>query len=505
MKKYYAYIRVSTTKQGEQGSSLTEQRDAISRCAAKLGIAISGWFEEQETAAKRGRTVFRKMLTQLKKGHAAGLIMHKIDRGARNLADWAEIASLMDLGIDVQFAHESIDLQTRGGRLSADIQAVVAADYIRNLRDEVKKGIRGRLKQGIYPFSAPPGYQNNGKGALKTIDPVQGPLVRETFEKYASGYFGLHALCAHMNERGLRNSGGRPFNVSGLARMLGNPFYFGMIAVKGETFVGAHEPLITQALYDQVRAKAAGRLVCTTRRWGTKSYRFRQMLTCAQCKVPLRGETQRGHVYYRCHSKGCVGVCLREEAIVAKIVSAFRFVHVAPSLITTLRTAFERCEAQRREVEAKQRAGLELRRTQLEARLDRLTDLLVDGTLERPAYLSRKEVIDREALVIGDGLRELDAHPDGQGEADAFVSHVQALSKFTEIASPDTANTIVKIAISNIWVSGKTLDIQWSKSFQMLLDLGGFPSSALERHAERIWRQIVTGESGAANDSTLAA
>jgi hypothetical protein len=41
----------------------------------------------------------------------------------------------------VHFANDSLDLNTRGGRLSADIQAVVAADYIRNLREEAKKGI----------------------------------------------------------------------------------------------------------------------------------------------------------------------------------------------------------------------------------------------------------------------------------------------------------------------------------------------------------------------------
>ncbi|MEQ1672521.1 MAG: recombinase family protein, partial [Hyphomicrobium sp.] len=117
MRTYFAYIRVSTVKQGEKGSSLTEQRDAIERYATKRGLCVTEWFEVQETAAKRGRTVFRKMLTRLKKGSAHGLVMHKVDRGARNLADWAELASLMDLGIDVHFAHEALDLTSRGGRL----------------------------------------------------------------------------------------------------------------------------------------------------------------------------------------------------------------------------------------------------------------------------------------------------------------------------------------------------------------------------------------------------
>jgi DNA invertase Pin-like site-specific DNA recombinase len=131
---HYGYIRVSTPKQGEKGVSLQEQRSAIDAYAARNALTISGWFEERETAAKQGRTIFSRMLAQLKKHKAQGVIIHKIDRSARNLRDWADLAELLDIGVAVHFAHEGLDLHSRGGRLSADIQAVVAADYIRNLR-----------------------------------------------------------------------------------------------------------------------------------------------------------------------------------------------------------------------------------------------------------------------------------------------------------------------------------------------------------------------------------
>jgi DNA invertase Pin-like site-specific DNA recombinase len=68
------------------------------------------------------------MLKRLKTGEVAGVIMHKIDRSARNLKDWAELGQLIDQGVEVHFSNETVDLNSRGGRLSADIQAVVAAD-----------------------------------------------------------------------------------------------------------------------------------------------------------------------------------------------------------------------------------------------------------------------------------------------------------------------------------------------------------------------------------------
>src|SRR5580693_6459605 len=154
MKRYLAYIRVSTVKQGEHGSSLQEQKSAIEAYAVRQSLSVAGWFEETETAAKQGRPMFAKMLIELRTGRAAGVIIHKIDRSARNLKDWALIGDLIDQGVEIHFAHESLDLTSRGGRLAADIQAVVASDYIRNLREEARKGFYGRLKQGIYPLPA---------------------------------------------------------------------------------------------------------------------------------------------------------------------------------------------------------------------------------------------------------------------------------------------------------------------------------------------------------------
>src|SRR5689334_13693990 len=167
MQAFYGYIRVSTVRQGEHGVSLQEQKEAIERYAARKGLKIQDWFEEQQTAAKQGRPVFNRMLRLLRKGKASGVIIHKIDRSARNLKDWAELGELIDSGIAVHFTNESLDLNSTTGRLSADIQAVVAAHYIRNLREETLKGFYGRLKQGIYPMPALLGYLDAGPGKTK--------------------------------------------------------------------------------------------------------------------------------------------------------------------------------------------------------------------------------------------------------------------------------------------------------------------------------------------------
>src|SRR6266478_845464 len=215
MNQYFGYIRVSTVKQGEHGVSLLQQREAIERYAQRNNLEIVRWFEEQETAAKQGRALFNEMMKLLRRRSASGVIIHKIDRSARNLRDWADLGELIDQGVEVHFANEALDLTSRGGRLSADIQAVVAADYIRNLREETIKGFYGRLKQGLYPMPAPLGYLDMGGGRPKEIDADKAPLVRKAFELYATGRYNLHGLVEEMYRLGLRNRKGGKVTLNG--------------------------------------------------------------------------------------------------------------------------------------------------------------------------------------------------------------------------------------------------------------------------------------------------
>jgi site-specific DNA recombinase len=494
MRNYYAYIRVSTVRQGEKGSSLQEQRAAIESYADKHGLTISAWFEEKETAAKRGRAVFRRILTDLKRGRAHGLIMHKVDRGARNLADWAELAGIMDAGVDVHFAYEALDLSSRGGRLSADIQAVVAADFIRNLRDEVKKGLYGRIRQGIYPFAAPVGYQNNGKAALKTIDPVQGPLVRQAFELYASGRFGLHGLRAEMTKRGLHNQHNRPFYTGSLGKMLKSPFYYGAMQIKGHLYEGKHQPIISKALFDACQERAAGRLVSATRVWGAKEYRYRGLVTCGGCGSRMTAEMQGRYAYYRCRSGECRGACINEEYITSEIGLALSCLPLSPKLESFLIEAFRQAEVERHRSAETLSAELHLQLAQIEAREARLTDSMIDGVIDRTAYETRRNVLLGERATVTERLQNFQFERQKEKATEKFTEVIKALENMAFFENEAEIREIVKSASPKIAISGKSVAIQWSKAISVLINVGGYSYCADERivHLER--RQSVTDD-----------
>lgn len=403
MKVYFAYTRVSTVKQGERGSSLQEQKSAIEAYAAKHGLTVAEWFEERETAAKLGRRMFNRMLSALGKEQAAGVIIHKIDRSARNLKDWAHLGELIDRGVEVHFAHESLDLASRGGRLSADIQAVVAADYIRNLRQEVRKGFYGRLKQGFYPLPAPVGYLNRGKAKAKEIDPVQGPLVREAFERYGTAQYSLNSLAAAMQERGLRGRTGRPISKNSLAFILHNPFYMGLIRIErtGETFEGCHKPLVTKAMYDRVQAVMSGRISEATEK---HDLLYRRMIRCDRCSRSLIGERQKGHVYYRCHSQTCRGTSIREVDVEYGIREMLSMLALDETELADLQRIIAAARATQADDIAKHKDALNMALGRCEDRLTRLTDAYLDGTIDRETFDHRKASLLSEKRGLLDAL-----------------------------------------------------------------------------------------------------
>jgi len=339
MKNVFAYTRVSTVRQGTQGSSLAEQKAAIGRYAEANQLRIIQWFEEQETAAKQGRPVFATLFKLLARGKATGVIIHKIDRSARNLRDWADLGELVDRGIDIHLAHESLDMTSRGGRLAADIQAVVAADYVRNLRQEVRKGIQGRLKQGLLPAPAPPGYLDQGGGKPKIPDPIKAPLIRSLFEMYASGRYSFHDLVQEARVIGLTGCNGRPLSKNGLTHLFHNEFYIGIIhhKVSGDRYPGVHEPIIPTALFREVQRALAER---RPRKVAVNDLAYRRLVRCAGCGYYLVGERQKGRVYYRCHTRPCPATSVKEDILDACFLKALTGVTLPPEALPVIEAEF---------------------------------------------------------------------------------------------------------------------------------------------------------------------
>jgi DNA invertase Pin-like site-specific DNA recombinase len=425
--EFYAYIRVSTVRQGEHGVSLQEQKEAIERYAARKNLAIVAWFEEQQTAAKQGRPVFNRMLKLLRANKAAGAIIHKIDRSARNLRDWAALGELIDLGIAVHFTNDSVDLSSTTGRLSADIQAVVAAHYIRNLREEALKGFYGRLKQGISPLPAVLGYLDTGAGKPKALDPVRAPLMKTAFDLYSSGQYSLEALEVKLFELGLRSKSGKKVSDSVLSRLLSNPFYMGVIRIKrtGETYLGLHQSLVSKELFDRVKRILTGRYTSGSHR---HEFLFRRFIRCKHCGYNLIPELQKGHVYYRCQVNNCPTKTIREEIIDAAVREKLGPLQLQE---TEIRYLHNKCDYLAANWEKQHRGvvmALDLQISQAKERLSKLTDAYLEGIIDKTTFAERKTTLIVERRDLEDKLGI------AQKTDSSIPKKVQSFLELTQIA-----------------------------------------------------------------------
>ncbi len=493
----FAYARVSTPRQGERGVSLQEQRDAITKYCERHGLEITRWFEERESASKKGRPAFTQMLRLLRLGRARGVVIHKIDRSARNLEDWNDIGKLVDAGVDVHFATENIDLKTTAGRLSADIQAVVATHYSRNLREEVKKGLYGRLKQGFYPWKAPVGYLDQGSARPKIPDPMRAPFVQTAFELYATGENSLPHLTKEMFRRGLRNRDDGKVSMNGLANILKNPFYVGLMRIKktGQTFKGSHAALISTATYEEVQRVLAGKRVD---RVANHVFAYSRIVRCATCGYSLIAERQKGHIYYRCHNRPfkspavCPPTSIREELIDEAVQNTLATIELGEEEVEMASVIV----AQRaQELEQQRNAGanaLQLQRDQIRSRMSKLTDLLLDGTIDRTAFYGKHQTLLIEEAAIDEQLKAVEQGKDSEAaQLERTVELAKSAPLLYKAASTENRRKLLKILLSNLAASGKNIEVTLAIPFQILAKRQNEDDGRLDRGTCRTWETTI--------------
>ena len=498
MGTYFAYARVSTPRQGEKGVSLTEQREAIERYAKIHGLEIARWFEERESASHQGRPAFAEMLRLLKRRMVQGVIIHKIDRSARNLEDWADMGQLVDVGVEVHFATENLDLRTVAGRLSADIQAVVAAHYSRNLREEVKKGLYGRLKQGFYPFTAPIGYLDQGSAKLKSPDPKSAHLIRLAFQLYRTGEYSLPQLAQELYRRGLRNRTGTRVTVNGIATILRNPFYVGLMRIRktGNTYPGNHEPLVSVDIFRDVQEVLEGKRV---NRINRRLLVFSRLVRCRTCGYSLIGEIRKGHIYYRCHNRPfknpavCPPTSVREESLEAAVLNAFAAIELTDNDVMLVDAHLKAKRAALTQDATALAQSFRLQLDQIETRLARLTDLLVDGTVQKELFSEKQNALLLERARARETLAEAQFSMDRNLESvEKIVELAKRPSMLYKSASLEKKRELVKTILSDVKVSGKNVEITLSVPFRIIADRQNITSGGPQRGACRTWEEKIT-------------
>ncbi len=427
-----SYLRVSTLEQGrrggtEEGFSIPAQREVNARTAESLGATIVQEFVDLGVSGtSTDRPGLRQMLDFVRGCQIDYVIVHKVDRLARNRADDGDITrSLARLGTTVVSSTEGID-PTPSGQLVHGIMASIAEFYSHNLGAEVMKGMSQKARAGGTAGLAPIGYCNVGvtdaQGRFSRgveIDPVRAPMVRWAFQHYAQGHATLVSLAESLKILGLTavprpGQDVRPFGASSVHRMLRNPYYMGIVRFRGVEYPGTHEPLVDRTTWGRVQEILASHQ--SSRSQGARHpHHLTGMIRCGQCQSRLvvsnaRSKSGRIYPYFVCGGRASKRVdCTQKAVLISTVERAVDDLYARISITPSQREVLEALWRQRA-VHAgatkQMMRTLGKRREQIEAEQDKLMQAYYADAIPLPV-LQREQMRLRQTLTQLD--RELDA------------------------------------------------------------------------------------------------
>lgn len=289
--RYILYVRKSLERDDRQVASIKDQIADMTDLAKKLGIEIVCVLEEKKSAKKQGRPVYGEMIRKIQKGEADGILCWKLNRLARNAFDAGQVTDMLQQGVIKHIQTYEKGFYPDDNVMLMMIEFGIATQYSKDLSKAVKRGLRGKVKDGWYHgASLPVGYIHNpqrvnGEDAI-IPDPKSFHKVKQLWEMLGSGAYSLSEIREEGNTLELFNKKGKPYSYSSYHRIFTRPFYHGVFHYRDEDGLlqqkkGKHKPMITKELFVRVQ-KILGTYKRETRSQ-THVFTYRGLIHCGEC------------------------------------------------------------------------------------------------------------------------------------------------------------------------------------------------------------------------------
>ncbi len=309
-------------------------------------------------------------------------------------------------------------------------------------------------------------------------DPITAPVVRRAFELYASGRYTLQSLREELHKLGLRNNHGRPLSLNSITTMLHNPFYFGLMQIKGTggLYEGIHEPLINKSLFDQVQTN----LRFKKRNTGLKhAFLYRRLFRCASCGIRLIPERQKGHAYYRCHTATCSMRCVREETLIAGVDDALFTLRLSQEDLELLAKRVRELITRENRSTEEIADGLRLARLRIEDRLRRAFDAYDDGLIDKEAFKQRQQNLILEKADVEEAYQKLHAtNAELEAEVREILERISTASQNENLINALEKRDLLETATSNLTIDATKLGIAWQSPYHLFSKTTDFASGA---------------------------
>src|SRR5215475_11083149 len=279
------YTRVSTEHGLDQEfNSLDAQHEAAE--AYVRSQAHDGWTlirtrydDGGYSGGSTERPALQRLLADIRDRRIDIVVVYKVDRLTRSLADFAKLVELFDAhGVSFVSVTQQFNTTTSMGRLTLNVLLSFAQFEREVIGERIRDKIAASKRKGMWMGGVPPlGYRVEDR-KLVIID-SEAELVRSVFRRYAE-LGSVRSVKAELEAQGRKSKswtsaagrviGGKPFSRGALYLMLRNRTYRGEIVHRGQSYPGEHPPIIDQPLWDAVQMQLAGNT--TERNAGTRTH-----------------------------------------------------------------------------------------------------------------------------------------------------------------------------------------------------------------------------------------
>ncbi len=359
---------------------------------------------------------------------------------------------------------------------------VMAQSYTDSLSDNVKRSVRHKINKGEWSGPAPLGYLNSTdeQTGQKTIipDTERAFLIKRLFSDYASEAYSQADLIRRAKEWGLTGKKGKPVSPQTFNGILRNPFYYGMMLVKGELHPHIYEPLISKELFDKCQAIRTGRHPAPVVTNTKHEFLFRGMLKCAVSgRIVSCDLKKKKHIYLICRKPDDASkkLFINEKEVLEQIRAVFASIQIPEVVMDSIMPHLRTLHESEKDFHHQSIKTLHKESEQISQKLDDLLDLLMDKSITKDAYDRKYAQLCNRRLEINE---QLERHHTGNEQFKTALSSLIAIaSKALDLfdrSNTDEKRQLIGYMFSNLELEGAKLRFTLRKPFNFFVDLASY-------------------------------
>lgn len=217
MTKAIGYIRVSTDKQADKGVSLEAQQAKLRAYAELYDLELVDVVIETGSAKSIQREGLQAALKRLEAGEAAALVVTKLDRLTRSVADLGRLVETYFQRFALLSVSEQIDTRSAAGRLVLNVLASVSQWEREVIGERTSAAMQHMRAEGQYTGGKPPYGFKLEAGALVEHEGEQAILA--LVRKYRAKGLSLRQIANVLAEQGIKSRASKPFHFQTVSRL----------------------------------------------------------------------------------------------------------------------------------------------------------------------------------------------------------------------------------------------------------------------------------------------